>query len=65
MNVTLFRISANKISVFSIKTRVFENEDISDNIGDFVSLISGKVWFYKVLKKQNTWCLLHGWKLEI
>ena len=27
--------------------------------------ISGEVWLYKEWKNQKTWCLLHGWKLEI
>ena len=27
--------------------------------------ISGEVWLYKEWKNQKTWCLCHGWKLEI
>ena len=28
-------------------------------------LITGEMWWYKALKNHNTWCMLHGWKLEI
>ena len=36
-----------------------------DNTGESVFQFAGEVWLYKEWKNQKTWCLLHGWKLEM
>ena len=64
--------------IFVSMVTIFENEGVSDIWLPFLKMkafriileslffsISGDVWLYKAWKNQKTWCLLHGWKLEI